>query len=78
MLLLKTGTELWLDCNSKLHQYVEIYNKLQGSTAPDEFVLFISQNKPILYQPLTLEMENIKKNNKVDTTSHYLSLKNVF
>lgn len=41
---------------------------LQGNTAPEEFVLFISQTKPILYPTQNLEIDSVQKNHKVDTT----------
>lgn len=39
---------------------MKIY-KLQGNTAQDEFVLFISQMKAILYPTKNLEIDSIQK-----------------
>lgn len=43
---------------------MKIY-KLQGNTVPHEFVLFISQTKPILYPTQNLEIESIQKITKL-------------
>lgn len=57
---------------------MKIY-KLQGNTAPDEFVLFISQMKAVLYPTKNLEIDSIQKITKL--MQHFMSLfvtKNVF